>query len=323
VATTIDFNRLPIRKLDVRRDLLSVAELIELCFYTQMDVEGREYVRQIRQAGVDTRYQRWMPGAGERISFPLYGFVWEENGRVIGNLSLIPFFRTGKWYYLIANVAVHPDHRRRGIARNLTQKALDHARQHNVDSAWLQVRDDNLSAEELYRAQGFVERARRSTWINNYLRFLPLSNNPFIHVRPRRGHDWQQQMQWLSSIYPPEIIWNLGLNISGLGPGLWPSLMRLLNGEMQSHWSALENNRLIGGATWQMSMQGTDNIWLGVSPAKEEQALAALLPHLINSLPNRRSVQINYPDRRGNEVFSRCGFTLHNTLIWMEKRFKN
>ena len=64
-------------------------------------------------------------------------------GRIVGNLSLIPFVRRGHVVYLIANVAVHPDYRRRGIARQLTQTALDYLRQRGVSSAWLQVRDDN------------------------------------------------------------------------------------------------------------------------------------------------------------------------------------
>jgi len=39
-----------IRPVDPRRDLLAIADLIEICFMDQMDEEGREYVRQIRHA---------------------------------------------------------------------------------------------------------------------------------------------------------------------------------------------------------------------------------------------------------------------------------
>lgn len=57
------------------------------------------------------------------------GFVWEENGQIIGNLSLIPSTKGGRRVVVIANVAVHPDHRRRGIAHELTQRALQTLRQ--------------------------------------------------------------------------------------------------------------------------------------------------------------------------------------------------
>ncbi|RPJ49686.1 MAG: GNAT family N-acetyltransferase, partial [Chloroflexi bacterium] len=113
-----------IRKVNIRQDLLAVADLIELCFANTLDEDGREYLRQLRWTARDMNYLSWLQGAAERISTPLYGFVWEENGQIIGNLSLIPLNRGGRLVYLIANVAVHPDHRRRGIGRLLTQEAL-------------------------------------------------------------------------------------------------------------------------------------------------------------------------------------------------------
>ncbi len=156
----------PIRKVNIRQDLLEIADLIELCFAKTLDEDGREYLRQLRWTARDLNYLSWLQGAAERIAPPLYGLVWEENSRIIGNLSLIPLNRAGKLIYLIANVAVHPDYRQQGIGRLLTQEALEHLRQRGIDTAWLQVRDDNPIAYHLYRSLGFVERARRTTWIS-------------------------------------------------------------------------------------------------------------------------------------------------------------
>ncbi len=148
-----------IRKVNVRQDLLAVADLIEVCFSSTLDEDGRDYLRHLRWAARDFNYLSWLQGAAERIAAPLYGFVWEENGRIVGNLSLIPFVRRGHFVYLIANVAVHPDYRRNGIAHQLTQTALDYVRRRGVSSVWLQVRDDNPVAYHLYLSLGFIERS--------------------------------------------------------------------------------------------------------------------------------------------------------------------
>ena len=92
------------------------------------------------------------------------GFVWDEGGKIIGNASLIPFRHKGKRIYLIANVATHPDHRRRGIARAMTQKTMELARKRGSHELWLHVRDDNPAAIQMYRNMGYEIRAHRTTW---------------------------------------------------------------------------------------------------------------------------------------------------------------
>ena len=94
----------------------------------------------------------------------MQGFVWEVDGRIVGNLTIIPFMREGGWQFLIANVATNPSYRRQGIARKLTQAGLDYIREHGGKYAWLQVREENKSAYDLYVSQGFREVTRRTTY---------------------------------------------------------------------------------------------------------------------------------------------------------------
>ncbi len=135
-----------LRPLNILHDLPAVADLIEKCFASTMDAEGRSYLQQMRRAGRDNSFLRWAASAVETASMPLSGYVWEENGQIIGNVSLIPHHHKRKKYYLIANVATHPDHRRRGIGRALTEVAIRHARARNSSEIWLHVRDDNPGA---------------------------------------------------------------------------------------------------------------------------------------------------------------------------------
>lgn len=313
-----------VRPLDVHRDLLAVADLIELCFASTLDPDGREYLRHIRKAATDPTYLRWTPGASERVSMPLYGYVWEENRRIVGNLSLIPIFKGGQWMYLIANVSVHPDYRQRGIARALTLRALEHIREHHVQRAWLQVRDDNMPAFNLYQTVGFVERSRRTTWMSSGP-ILP-NTRPDIGVTPRWKKEWRQQIEWLGSTYPLDVTWNLSFDPNRFNPNTWRGLIRWLNGETQLNWAARRNEpnsnglaRAIGFASWEPLHSYSDLVWVATSPQNEQAALSALLPAVRQALRDRhRPISVNYPQGRAVESFQAAGFIPQNTLIWME-----
>ena len=61
----------------------------------------------------------------------------------------------------IANFAVSPDFRRRGIGREMMEKVLWEANERGCTSLILSVRESNLPAIGLYTSHGFVERHRR------------------------------------------------------------------------------------------------------------------------------------------------------------------
>jgi ribosomal-protein-alanine N-acetyltransferase len=56
----------------------------------------------------------------------------------------------------IHNIAVHLEHRRRGIARMLLDRVVAEARRHTAIRVLLEVRKSNLAAQKLYEAMGFV-----------------------------------------------------------------------------------------------------------------------------------------------------------------------
>jgi [ribosomal protein S18]-alanine N-acetyltransferase len=61
----------------------------------------------------------------------------------------------------ILNLAVHPGHRRQGIAGLLLRTVLDGARRAGARRAWLEVRASNAAARALYARAGFAERGVR------------------------------------------------------------------------------------------------------------------------------------------------------------------
>ena len=116
-----------LRRLNTQRDLESVANLVELCFDDTLDAEGRTYLRNMRESARSAQWTGWVNSLAEYSPTPPSGLVWEENGQLVGNLSLIPIICRGQRCYLIANVAVHPDHRGRGIGRTPTATAASSA----------------------------------------------------------------------------------------------------------------------------------------------------------------------------------------------------
>ncbi len=67
----------------------------------------------------------------------------------------------------LLNLAVHPAHRRRGIASALLTTALAQARSEGVAEVWLEVRPSNTAALTLYQSFGFEEVGIRHKYYND------------------------------------------------------------------------------------------------------------------------------------------------------------
>ena len=61
----------------------------------------------------------------------------------------------------IANIAVAPDQRGQGVGRALLDAALGEAATRGISAVFLEVRDSNQRARELYASRGFEEVGRR------------------------------------------------------------------------------------------------------------------------------------------------------------------
>jgi ribosomal protein S18 acetylase RimI-like enzyme len=307
-----------LRPFDIRRDLLAVADLVELCFAESLDADGRLYIKQMRQAARSGPLLDLAAGGGSRIDLPMGGFVWQEEDRVVGNLSLIPHRRDGERLYLIANVAVLPEHRKRGIARALTQAALEEIEDRGQKETWLQVDEDNAAAVGLYRSMGFRERMRRTSWRLQPQRELLVQTGPRLTLRQRKPADWRAQKTWLQSNYPPEVHWQLPLDLNLLQPGLKGGLQRLLSERQVLQWGVESDKGLMGVLSWQSSSLEADRLWLAAEEQKEDEAIPLLASHMHAVLRPGRPLALNYPAGRAQRAFAKAGFQAVRTLIWMD-----
>jgi len=315
-----------VRPLNILRDLPRVADLIELCFAGNMDSEGQSYVRQMRRASRDASFMRWASNAIESASMPLSGFVWEQDGRIIGNASLVPFRHKGRRIYLIANVATHPDYRRKGIARILTERAMQHARQRHGDELWLHVRADNPGAVQMYMDLGFVERARRTTWRARKDGHLSPSTSPrsdYVSSLPtvtkRHSRFWSQQLTWLNQLHPEELNWYRSIHWNSLKPGLWNWLYRIFIEFDLRQWAVQKNGRLEGVAIW-MPTTRNPSLWLACAPTADSESVTFLLRKAHRELGYRSSLTLEHPAGLQEGAIQMANFNLFRTLIWMRAK---
>ena len=86
----------------------------------------------------------------------------------------------------IATIATHPDFRRLGIGSRLLAYTLLQALEEGAHSSFLEVRESNLAAQELYRKFGYEEAGRRRRYYRDndedaiLMNLEPLNRNRLI-----------------------------------------------------------------------------------------------------------------------------------------------
>jgi len=145
-----------IRPFDVGRDLRPVARLIAQAFSAELDTSGMAILREMRWMGHFSGLIRTLNYATGEFDDYFSGFIWEEDSKVVGNITVQRGDPSGKRWQ-IANVAVLPDYRGRGIGRRLLQRALEHIKQSDGQWAVLQVYESNQAARNLYYQTNFEQ----------------------------------------------------------------------------------------------------------------------------------------------------------------------
>jgi ribosomal protein S18 acetylase RimI-like enzyme len=95
-------------------------------------------------------------------------FTHKEDDVIVGMAVLYVIELFSRKVGVIEEVVTLKDYRRRGIASELLQVAIDQARALNVTCLELNVREDALKVQELYKKFGFYDRNNKAMrlWIN-------------------------------------------------------------------------------------------------------------------------------------------------------------
>jgi len=218
--------------VDPRRDALGIIDLIALGFKNELDPQGLKMLRQMRQ----TAQRRALYPLGLNDLEPT-GFVWVEEGRIVGNLSLryaLPSRNRGQ---MIGNVVVHPEYRGIGIGRAMVEAAVATARQQGARWIGLEVREDNPAAHGLYVHMGFEAVGRQLhlirpagvTWPNrSEIALAWRASKPKERLLWMRLADevYNRRQKWVLEIRPNEYNYGglerkLDLWFSGEREGAW------------------------------------------------------------------------------------------------------
>lgn len=310
-----------IRSLDITRDLNAVADLIEMCFPIHKDRDGQTYLRQLRKTARDMQFLRWLSTMTELSGDRIAGLVWEENGQIVGNISLVPFKENNRPIHMIANVAVRPEHRRRGIARALTVRAMDLLRRKHEPRVWLQVRSDDEGAQALYRSVGFVDRLKRTTWRvrPGEVRVPSEASSAKVVVRKRKESDWAEQSTWLMAYYPPLMRWNLPVNFHHFEAGPIQEVKNFLDGVNLRHWVIEKDGRSQASLSWQKTATYANNLWLAATPDAGGELLTRGIPEILRNFKKRHPLSLDMAYGYYGDELSALGFKIYRTLIWMSR----
>jgi ribosomal protein S18 acetylase RimI-like enzyme len=139
-----------------------------------------------------------------RLRDALTGFFWEEDGKVVGMTTVSRRGSGNSW--LVGNVAVLPEYRRRGIARQLVTAGLELVKARGGNHVVLDVLAGNEPAYRLYNNLGFENFLNYEIFEGEFDQVPPLPKVPdgFRHkVVPMS--DWQTSHDLAKQLVPQAV----------------------------------------------------------------------------------------------------------------------
>ncbi|HTP10030.1 MAG TPA: GNAT family N-acetyltransferase [Anaerolineae bacterium] len=275
-----------LRPINSMRDLVSITTLIENAFADDMDASGRAHMREMRWMGTLFGWMDWLASPGQGL---MPGYVWVEDGHIVGNVTVRKLSAFGHGW-MIGNVAVAPDWRRRGIARQMMDASIELVRHNHGEWIALQVRSDNDAACKLYQTLGFVEtgemvymdcRAPGEYWAKKPTQITG------GRLRPARASDMSQLYALAQSFIPDSIRWAEPVYRSFFDMSMERNLADWFSGERHV-WRVVESvDHLCGAALLEIKRRKRwARLHLWIVPAHDGEYEEALIDNLLAEIPH-------------------------------------
>ena len=328
-----------LRPLDAGRDLTAVAVLIADAFRDDMDPAGERAIRDMRATGRWSFLFGWMdrlapPGEGMAP-----GFVWVEDDRIVGNISV----RRGgplRRGWMVGNVAVAHEWRRRGIARSLMQAAVDLARQNGGEWVALLVRSDSAAARSLYESLAFDAlgetiqyRRTHPAHVGAGLAPAPDSGirGPALpgeeHMRRGAARDGERLYQLAQVAIPEELRWAEPLRRDDFLIGWDRSFANWLTGRRDAWWVIESGAGMPGAAHIVLPPAPREGrLWVGVAPGHQGQFEERLVRAALFSVENdaRSAIFTSAPAAQVavRAALEAAGFEVYRRLTHMRLKLR-
>ncbi len=146
-------SELKMRAWDFEKDHENVIKLLDIVFEKELEAKGLNVKVIFDEFKTMLPLMNFLGIFSKNYKHMLDGYVFEkEDGEIVASVNI--GFSIFHWE--VAMVATHPDYRRRGLARQLVTKAIDHAKELGAKLCVLEVLEVNEPAYKLYRSLGFV-----------------------------------------------------------------------------------------------------------------------------------------------------------------------
>jgi ribosomal protein S18 acetylase RimI-like enzyme len=314
-----------LRPLDPARDLGQLANLIEEAFGDDLGDEGRAALQDLRTFSRLGPLVLLLDHVSPEFHENLSGFVWIEDGRVVGNVTVAPAGALSR-RWMISNVAVAQAYRGKGIGRQLVAAAVEEVRLAGGEEVLLRVRVDNEVARRLYEGLGFK-------WVTAITEMelaavgtvSPVSAEGFV-LQPRRYSAWRQEMELAREAIPAGVQRlqpvHAGAYRFDFDQRLGRWLGHLFAGRVEHRLAIADGERFLATmdviiARW----RGFHRLALMIHPdyrGRLDEMLISTGLHLCSRYPGR-SVRIKLPTEYAEAiaVLRRYGFVEQKTLALM------
>jgi len=315
-----------VHPFDARYHLRQVAELVGSVFADELDASGRSMLDEMRVVG------RLSPLIGSLLSMALFsdfvsGYVWVDDRRVVGNVTLQRTDVSGaRWR--ISNVAVAPEHRRKGVARELMLATLGEIAERGGKWAILQVRRDNPGARLLYEHLGFADVCQDGVWRLSEAPVIPAQRGSDGELRSLRPGSWRERLelaraartslaQWAEPIDPGDF--RVGL----LG-SFQESVSNLIGLTRTERWGVSRNGRLVGSVEARSRGTPTHTLAFEVHPEErgrlENILVARGLQSLAEAPPLPIIAQHSADHAEAVAALEAVGFRTQRVLLTMRRQ---
>ena len=320
--------------MDPMRDLRGVADLIETSFALDLDRSGQSALRELRWMSYLKPILWWMVYFSPAYTDFLSGFVWEEDGKIVGNIT-VNRSSVGSRRWLISNLAVAKNHQGRGIGRCLMDAGLELIKEQSGIAVSLQVRADNTRARRLYETLGFKHISGtthlRMGRVPRIKGIYPLPRLPEgLLLRPRKFNSYDSYQAYdlacaaTSSAAQKE--WPLYRHQFRLGSQEYIDnfLRRLIGSGPAAYWVVEDRQKFVGLIDIHPgTFSQTHRLRLIVHPDWRRhlerlligKALAYLYPWRNRSIFIRHAID----HVEALEVYKDLGFQEEQTLLWMKR----
>ncbi|NHJ48451.1 MAG: GNAT family N-acetyltransferase [Asgard group archaeon] len=229
------------------------------------------------------------------------GFVYEnEEGKIVSTVNV---GYSGN-YWEIAMVATHPEHRRKGLAKKLIVKSLEHAKTHNAKQCVLEVLEQNDPAYNLYKKMGFIhfDTMMKLKLEKGNMDSIDKVELPEGYTIRPRTHDRKtgRAMYELEDKATPEEVLNF-LPVNKLKHQktflmrLIRPLFKLILGAKATKWLVYSKDKLVGILFIEIGRSDEDchNMELIIDPDHYEVLTAPLINYALNHIKDNTKFDLN------------------------------